>query len=105
DEVRGGIRGAKKIPGLMRCRAWYEEAPRPDAPAPAPVIELPDGRRLRADDPSAAKRVSEAVDHPVTLWPLRPAEDRDHYRRGAPTHDDVVAELRDVFGRNPDEPL
>jgi len=27
DEVRGGIRGAKKIPALMRCAARYLEPP------------------------------------------------------------------------------
>jgi hypothetical protein len=105
DEVRGGIRGAKKIPGLMRCRARYLEPPEPGAPAPAPEIALPDGARVRADAPDAAKRVSEAVGTEVTVWPLRPAEDRAHYRRGAPTHGDVQAELRAIFGRLPDEPL
>jgi uncharacterized protein YcbX len=105
DEVRGGIRGAKKIPGLLRCRARYLETPTPGEPAPAPEIALPDGTRLRADAPDAAKRVSEVVGTEVTLWPLRPAEDLAHYRRGAPTHADVMAELRSIFGRLPDEPL
>ncbi len=105
DEVRGGIRGAKKIPGLMRCRARYVETPVPGAVAPAPEITLPDGTSLRADAHDAAKRVSEAVGSEVTLWPLQPAEDRAHYRRGAPTHADVQTELRQIFGRLPDEPL
>jgi hypothetical protein len=105
DEVRGGIRGAKKIPGLMRCRARYLETPKSDAPAPAPEITLPDGTRVAADAPDAAKRVSEAVGAEVTLWPLRPAEDLAHYRRGAPTHTDVIAELRSIFGREEGEPL
>ena len=105
DEVRGGIRGAKKIPALMRCRARYAETPKPDAPAPAPEITLPDGTRLTADAADAGKRIGEAVGTEVTLWPLRPASDLAHYRRGAPTHTDVVTELRSIFGREPDEPL
>jgi uncharacterized protein YcbX len=105
DEVRGGIRGAKKIPPLMRCQARYPEEPKPGAPAPAPEITLPDGASLRADDPDAAERLSNALATRVTLWPLRPPEDLAHYRRGAPTHADVQAELRAVFGRDPDEPL
>jgi len=105
DEVRGGIRGAKKIPGLMRFRARYLEEPKPGVPAPAPEITLPDGATLRADAPDAAARVSAALEHAVTLWPLRPASDREHYRRGAPDHADMVSELRAIFGREPDEPL
>jgi hypothetical protein len=105
DEVRGGIRGGKKIPGLMRLRARYLEDPKPGAAAPAPEIALPDGTRLHADAPDAAKRVSEAVGAEVTLWPLQPADDLGHYRRGAPTHTDVLTELRSIFGREPDEPL
>jgi uncharacterized protein YcbX len=105
DEVRGGIRGAKKIAGLMRCRARYTETPQLGVAAPAPEIALPDGTRVRADAHDAAKRVSEAVGTDVTLWPLRPAEDRAHYRRGAPTHADLDTELRQIFGRLPDEPL
>lgn len=45
------------------------------------------------------------LDHPVTLWPLQPATELDHYRRGAPDTADVDAELRAMFGREPDEPL
>ncbi len=41
----------------------------------------------------------------VTLWPLQPASDLDHYRRGKPDHEDVLTELRSVFGREADEPL
>lgn len=105
DEVRGGIRGAKKIAGLMRFGARYLEEPKLGVPAPAPEITLPDGATLRADAPDAAARISAALEHPVTLWPLRPASDREHYRRGAPDHADFFTELRSIFGREPDEPL
>jgi hypothetical protein len=104
DERRGGIRGAKKIPDLMRCSARYAEEPAP-GPVLAPEIALPDGRRLRADAADANARVSAAVGTPVTLWPLRPASDVEHYKRGAPDTSDVAAELRAMFGREPDEPL
>ena len=49
--------------------------------------------------------LSEKLNHPVTLWPLLPADALDHYRRGAPDHDDLEVELRHMFGRAPDEPL
>jgi uncharacterized protein YcbX len=104
DEVRGGIRGAKKIPALMRCSARYTSAPR-EGRVPAPEIGLPSGETLLADAEGAAERVSAAVGTRVTLWPLRPASELEHYKRGAPDHADVVTELRAIFGREPDEPL
>jgi uncharacterized protein YcbX len=104
DEVRGGIRGAKKIPALMRCRARSVEEPG-GGRWPAPEIELPDGTTVRADAEDAAARVGAAVGARITLWPRLPASEREHYRRGAPDHSDVGAELRAIFGREPDEPL
>ncbi len=98
DEVRGGIRGAKKIGPLMRLAARY-------ADDGAVVITLPDGGEVRSGDADAAERVSAAIDHQVTLWPLAPADDLDHYRRGAPDSDDMGAELMSIFGREVGEPL
>lgn len=104
DEKRGGIRGAKKIPALMACKARYVDEP-DAAKISAPVITLPGGDLLRADAPDAGVRLSAALGHEVTLWPLQPASNLAHYQRGAPDHDDVLSELRSIFGRNLDEPL
>lgn len=104
DEVRGGIRGAKKIPALMRLRARYASPPAPAGSSPA-EITLPDGSIVGTGDLDVSDRLSKAIDHPVSLWPLLPADALDHYRRGAPTHEDLEQELRSVFGRLPDEPL
>jgi uncharacterized protein YcbX len=100
DEVRGGIRGAKKIAPLMRLAASYN-----DGPGSTVTITLPDGTRTSTDDPDRDASVSAALDHAVTLWPLQPAEDLDHYRRGAPDSDDLMEELNAVFGREDGEPL
>jgi uncharacterized protein YcbX len=100
DEVRGGIRGAKKIPALMRCTARMS-----GTDDSAPLISLPDGTSLRADASGAAEKVSAAVGASVTLWPRRPSEDLDHYRRGLPDHEDMETELRSIFGREAGEPL
>lgn len=105
DEVRGGIRGAKKIGGLMRLAARYDSEPTPTSPSPPVTITLPDGSTTHSGAPDVAERVSAAVDHPVTLWPLQPPEDLDHYRRGPGDTDDILAELRDIFGRDEQEPL
>ncbi len=106
DEVRGGIRGAKKLPDLMRCSARYLEEPGAASQAlPVPEISLPDGECFRADASQAADRLGATLGTRVTLWPQRPANDLDHYRRGPADHDDLEVELRSVFGRLPEEPL
>ncbi len=100
DQVRGGIRGAKVLGGLMRLSARYV-----DGPGGPVEIGLPDGTTVTTDAPDASKVVSAAIDHEVTLEPLHPPEDLEHYRRGEPYHDDVMDELRSMFGRTEDEPL
>jgi uncharacterized protein len=105
DEVRGGIRGAKKIGGLMRLHARYVEEPRPGESPPPIEVTSSDGQCVRSDDEDVNERLSQLLGHPVTLCPLRPATDLDHYRRGAPDTEDVDSELRAMFGREPDEPL
>lgn len=105
DEERGGIRGAKKIGGLMRLAARYRRDPEVGTTPPAIDITLPDGTTIASDGPDVDARLSEALDHRVTLWPLLPADSLDHYRRGAADFDDLDTELRAIFGREPDEPL
>ena len=104
DEVAGGIRGAKKIPALMRLSAVYPNEPAGEGSSPA-VITLPDGSSCRTSDPDVNERLSRALDHRVSLWPLLPPDALDHYRRGEPTHIDFEQEMRAIFGRTPDEPL
>lgn len=104
DEVRGGIRGAKKIPALMTLGARYVKPPAATGSSPAEIV-LPDGTTLGTGDPDVNERLSTAIGHDVSLWPLLPPEALDHYRRGAPTHADMEQELRAMFGRAPEEPL
>lgn len=104
DEQRGGIQGAKKIPALMDCASRFLEEPK-EGTIPAPEIQLPNGETFAADAPDAASRLSASMGREVTLWPLLPAEDLDHYRRAAPDDPDMDKELRAMFARRPDEPL
>ena len=104
DEVRGGIRGAKKIASLMQLQSRYARPPAPEGSSPAEIV-LPDGSIVATGAADVNERLSQAVGQEVSLWPLLPADALDHYRRGAPTHEDIVEELRSIFGRAPDEPL
>jgi uncharacterized protein len=100
DEVLGGIRGAKRLGGLMRFSARYT------GELGGPVeITCPDGSQTGSASPDVNERLSEALDHQVTLWPLMPEDQLEHYRRGPAASDDMMAELRSVFGRTEDEPL
>ena len=69
------------------------------------LITLPDGATVSTSDPDRDQRISTALGHEVTLQGLAPVDDLEHYRRGAPDSDDVVVELRSIFGREDDEPF
>ncbi len=104
DETAGEIRNGRKFPELLLCRARYTKEPEGDEVPPAEIV-LPDGTELRSDASDAGERLSALLGRPVTLWPRRPAEDLDHYRRGKPDAADMETELRQVMDRQPGEPL
>jgi len=84
DETTGEITNAKNLPLLMQCAARYREAPRPDF-IPQVDMTFPDGFTVGSDATDVNARLSELLGRPVTLWPLRPAEDAAHYRRKSKT--------------------
>ncbi|MCU0259503.1 MAG: MOSC domain-containing protein [Ilumatobacteraceae bacterium] len=98
DLERGGIRGAKKIGGLMQLGAH-------DLGDGRVEIRLPGGEVVTSDAPDVDERISAALAHPIHLERRPGADDLDHFRRGGPDSDDVMEELRSVFGRTEDEPL
>lgn len=98
DEVRGGIRGAKKLPQLMLFGARSIDGNTSE-------ITAPDGSTCLTSSDEMNHWLSEKLDHSVTLWPLLPPDNLEHYRRGAPDSEDFEQELREIFGRTPDEPL
>lgn len=104
DDDAGEIRGGKKMPVLMQCAARYDVEPT-EGTVPAVTMTLPDGATVHSSDADASARLSALTGRRLTLWPRRPAEDAAHYRRGLPDNPDIDAELRQIFGRLPDEPL
>jgi hypothetical protein len=127
DDAIGEMRGAKYLPKLMLCSARYREAPAADGEAPHADITLPDGTRTATDDPEVDARLSDLLGRPVSLWPLRPASDRAHYKRAHPAagvmgrlsrigplkpylakivhHARLEAPVREIFDRRPEEAL
>jgi hypothetical protein len=127
DEQAGEIRGAKRSPALMLCAARYREEPAAGGAPPHADIKLPDGSQTSTDDPKVNGLLSDLLGREVTLWPLRPASDRAHYRRAIPAARVLGflsrsrnfrrlavgamrlagkdRELREEFGREPGESL
>jgi uncharacterized protein YcbX len=93
DEQAGEIRGAKKIPGLLRFSARYREEPT-DTTIPPAEITLPDGVIVRTDDPDVHSRLSYTLGHEVTLWPRQPADNIEHYRR----HPRAMEDIQQLLG-------
>jgi uncharacterized protein YcbX len=104
DDVRGQIVGAKRIAALMTFKSRYVQSPAGKGSSPAEII-FPDGATAMTTDGDISARLSDALAHRVTLWPLLPADQLDHYRKAPMNTDNLDAEFRAVFARTPDEPL
>jgi uncharacterized protein YcbX len=104
DEKAGEIRNARKLPALLHCTAVYLREPDADDAPPA-QITLPDGTTFRSDSAEANARLSDLLGRTVSIWPIQPPTERDFLKRGAPDNPDMMAELRQVFGRLESEPL
>ena len=100
----GGIRGAKKLGGLMLFAAEFARRTG-NAGGTGVDITLPDGSIVHSDDADVDVRISAALGHRVTLESLPSDGNLEHFRRGPATGADPMEELRGVFGREPDEPL
>ncbi len=101
EESVGEIRSAKKIPTLLQFAARYVDEPE-GALTPTVEITLPDGERVRSNDPDVHARLSAMLERQVTLWPRVAPENTAHYLRS-----DAIdpAEMRRQYGLEPDEPL
>ena len=100
DLERGGIRGAKKIGGLMQF-----SAERVDPARRTVKITAPNGESFLTNEADSSEKLSSLLGHRVVLEELPDASDVEHFRRGPSDTDDVLAEMRAVFGRTEDEPL
>ena len=104
DEESGNILSAKRVGKLLECSARYVETSNQNS-IPHVEISLPGGKTIRSDDASANRALSEFLGREVTLWPLQPKEDTEHYRLKRDPDSDLEQELREIFALNPDEDL
>ena len=103
DEATQTIVGAKKIGELLNCSARYLNETNAGT-VPHVEITLPDGNTCRSDNGNIHQTLSAALDQEVTLWPLQPASNAEHYRtKQQPQNPE--AELRAMFALEADEPL
>lgn len=100
DHERGGIRGAKKIGELMRFGATFHGDGSHHV-----LVTFPDGSVASSRDTDIDERLSAALGRRVGLESLPADGSTDHFLRGPSDSDDVVAELRGIFGREEHEPL
>lgn len=106
DEERGGIKGGKRFPGLLAMQARFVAEPTKETVSPEVRITLTNGQSVSTSDPDINAILSSQVDAPVSIWPLLPADQLDHYRRPEmEPGTDPEAYFREVFARTPDEPL
>ena len=106
DEERGGIKGGKRFPELLGMQARFTSEPSAQSISPEVQITLADGNRVSSSDHNVNTVLSAAVGAPVSLWPLLPEDQLEHYRRPPMEQGvDPEAYFREVFARNPDEPL
>ncbi len=106
DEERGGIKGGKRFPELMGMSAKLLAEPTAAEPSPEATITLADGRQINTGAEDINAVLSAEVGSAVSIWPLLPADQLEHYRRLPPEEGtDMEASLREVFARTPDEPL
>ena len=99
-------RSARQIPRLLQFAASYREEPTPQRRSPGVAITTPDQAQVSSSDEDRDARLSEITGRSVTLTPLHPADDLEHYRRApAPEGIDPIAALREVFNLEADDPL
>ncbi|HJP94295.1 MAG TPA: MOSC N-terminal beta barrel domain-containing protein, partial [Pyrinomonadaceae bacterium] len=84
DETTGEITNGKNLPLLMQCVARYRDAPN-DGFIPQVDMRLANGVELGSDSPDVNAQLSALLGKPVSLWPLQPASNAEHYRRNSKT--------------------
>ena len=100
DDGAGEVRGGRHLPKLLQCSSRYETEPESE-PWPPARIRTPSGTEFSSADARAGTLLSEWLGIPVSLWPIVPPENKEHYRRLPLTMPDLIEQ----FAREPGEPM
>ncbi len=102
----GDTRSAKRIPRLLQFAARYLEEPNLDRRSPLVELTLPGDESLTSADRDVDRRISRILERDVTLTPVHPADDLDHYRRPPPDPDAEPAPgFHEVMGMEEGDPM
>jgi uncharacterized protein YcbX len=104
ETARREVQSCKRHPRLLECVASYASEPT-GGEAGEVRIRFPDGGECSATDPDVHTRLSRLLGTEVTLERLRPASDREFYRRYSRGEDGWREDLVATFTREPGEPL
>ncbi len=104
DTARQEIQSCKFRPELLLCSARCHSG---DATGPGDQVDIlfPDNTVLSSDNTEIHAKLSALTGHPSTLESLRPASDRDFYRRHKRDNHTWLEELKATFDREAGEPL
>jgi uncharacterized protein YcbX len=98
DVERNQISTAKRSPLLLQISAKLRDDGHAD-------LSLPSGEAVRTDAPECAQIISNYIGRPQTLFGLRPAADTAHFARAPVAMENFEADIREVLGLQPEEPL
>ena len=106
DEERGGIKGGKRFPQLLAMNPIFASEPSAQDISPQVSITMEGGQVVSSSDPDINAALSKVLGSPVSLWPILPEDQLEHYLRPPMDENvDIEAYYREIFAREPDEPL
>lgn len=80
DEQRNENALVRTLPKLLHYSATYLDSKPADQGVGQVAIRLPDGSSIRSDQKDVNQRLSNALGREVSLWPLQPVTNWQHYR-------------------------
>ena len=104
DDVHQEIWSGRNLHAISACAARYLAEPAGDE-SPAVRITLPGGVQVDSGDTDAHVRISAALGHPLSLWPVVDPTNLAHYRRKPREQVELGAYLAEQFARLPGEPF